>query len=197
MIPPSFPRKATSLPLVLSFLLLHLTAGAVIRKANTTSLGFTDIECTNSGNWLGHKLVVENCNAATNKLYNVEVLRHGLERYEFLGVKAKPVTKYKTMHTPRRYTVGKPPRYHETCSTLVADEATIGACTLVIAMLDVFGEGDLPNPPEGPFYDTDVASFRDLQLDAGRVDLSCVVLQHSGGYRVAGNASPSSTSTIC
>lgn len=71
-------------------------------------LDSSDTHCTDSGDWLGHELVVENCNAAANKLYNVEVLKHGLERYEFLGVGAKSVTKLKTMATPRRYTVGKP-----------------------------------------------------------------------------------------
>ena len=68
--------------------------------------------------------------------------------------------------------------------------STTGGCTLVIAMMDVFGSGDLPNPPEGPFYHTDFASFRDLVLYAGRIEISCVVLQHSAGYLVGGEAFP-------
>lgn len=65
----------------------------------------------------------------------------------------------------------------------------IGDCTLVIAMLDVFGKGDLPNAPPGPLYDTDVATFRELSLGADSIDLSCVVLRHGGGYRIAGGLS--------
>ncbi len=53
-------------------------------------------------------------------------------------------------------------------------------------MLDIFGEGDLPNPPPGPLYDTDVATFREISLYADSIDLSCVVLRHGGGYRIAG-----------
>ena len=68
--------------------------------------------------------------------------------------------------------------------------STIGSCTLVIAMMDVFGSGDLPNPPEGPFYDTDFSNFGELSLYAGLIEISCVVLQHSAGYRVGGKACP-------
>jgi len=64
-----------------------------------------------------------------------------------------------------------------------------GACTLVIAMLDVFEKRDLPNPPPGPLYDTDVATFRELSLSADSIDLSCVVLRHGAGYRIAGRSS--------
>lgn len=55
-------------------------------------------------------------------------------------------------------------------------------------MMEIFGKGDLPNAPKGPFYDTDVASFRDINIYATRVDLSCVVLRHSAGYHVAGTS---------
>lgn len=63
---------------------------------------------------------------------------------------------------------------------------TQGKCTLVLAMLDIFPEGDLPNAPRGPIYSTDVANFRDIELLANNINLHCVVFRHSAGYRVAG-----------
>lgn len=96
-----------TLALALSALVLRpqLTAGAAIRQANVTSLAYADAECSTSGEWVGHRLVAEDCNGAVNKLRNVEVSRHWLEQYEFLGIGAEAVTKYRTMRTPRRYTV--------------------------------------------------------------------------------------------
>ena len=63
-----------------------------------------------------------------------------------------------------------------------------GRCTLVIAMLDVIPDGDLPNPPEGPLYGTDVATFRELKYSADNILLECVVMRHGAGYRVAGRS---------
>lgn len=63
-----------------------------------------------------------------------------------------------------------------------------GKCTLVIAMLDVIPDGDLPNAPKGPLYSTDVATFRDLKYYADNVLLECVVMRHGAGYRVAGRS---------
>ena len=93
--------------LVLSVLLLRLAAAAVMWHPNATSLDFPDVECTKSRDWVGLELIIENCHAALNRFDQVEVLRHGTERFEFLGVGAEPVSKLKTMQTPRRYTVGK------------------------------------------------------------------------------------------
>lgn len=109
MLSPSGPLapKALTLALALLFLLPRWTAGAAIRQTNVTSLAFSDAECTSSGDWLGHRLVAEDCNGAVNRLRSVEVSQHWLEQYEFLGVDAKPISKYKTMQTPRRYTVRK------------------------------------------------------------------------------------------
>ena len=93
--------------LFLPLLLLRLSAGAVVQRPNTTSVDFQDVQCTKSTDWLGHELVIEDCNAVTNKLDHIEVLKHDFERFEFLGIGVKPVSKLKTMQTPRRYTVGK------------------------------------------------------------------------------------------
>ena len=62
----------------------------------------------------------------------------------------------------------------------------LGACTLVLVMMDVFKPGELPNPPKGPFYETDIATYHDLHLAALHVELNCVVLRHGGGYKVLG-----------
>ena len=91
-------------PLALA-VLFQLTAGAAIRQINITSLAYADAECTSSGDWVGYQLVAEDCNGAVNKLRNVEVGLHWLEQYEFLGIGAKPISKFRTMRTPRRYTV--------------------------------------------------------------------------------------------
>jgi len=99
-----------ALALALLFLLPQLTTGAAIRQINVTSLAYSDAECTTSKDWLGYQLVAEDCNGAVNRLRNVEVSRHWLEQYEFLGIGAEPVTKFKTMKTPRRYTVRKSSR---------------------------------------------------------------------------------------
>lgn len=93
-------------PLALALTLWFLlTAGAAIRHVNVTSLAYAEAECTSSADWLGHRLVAEDCNGVVNKLRHVEVSRHWLEQYEFLGVGAEPVYKLRTMQTPRRYTV--------------------------------------------------------------------------------------------
>ena len=93
--------------LVLSVLVLRLTAAAVMRHPNATNLDFPDVECTKSRDWVGLELIIEDCDAALNRFNQVEVLRHGGKRFEFLGVGAEPVSKLGTMQTPRRYTVGK------------------------------------------------------------------------------------------
>jgi len=105
------PSGPLALALTLLSLLPRLTTGAAIRQMNLTSLAHSDAECTSSGDWLGHALVPEDCNGAVNRLRSVEVSRHWLEQYEFLGIGAEPVTKYKTMQTPRRYTVRKSSRH--------------------------------------------------------------------------------------
>lgn len=101
------PSGPLTLALAVLVLRSRLTAGAAIRQVNVTSLAYADAECSSSGDWVGHQLVAEDCNGAVNKLRNVEVSRHWLEQYEFLGIGAEAVTKYRTMRTPRRYIVRK------------------------------------------------------------------------------------------
>ena len=63
-------------------------------------------ECTQSIDWRGDGFNTENCLAAIQRLYNVEVTKHGNTEFEFLLPGAIPYTSNPVMQTPRRYTVG-------------------------------------------------------------------------------------------
>ena len=63
-------------------------------------------ECTASIEWVGDQFNVEQCRAAVQRLYNVEVTKHGSTDFEFLLPGAIPYTSNPVMHTPRRYKVG-------------------------------------------------------------------------------------------
>lgn len=152
--------------LVFCCILNQLVAAAAILSSNATQLKTSADGCSDSPDWLGLKLVKDDCVGAVNKFYNIEVLEHGRERYEFLGIGAEAEFKLPKMKTPRRYTVG--------------------ACTLVVVMMDIFKPGELPNPPKGPFYETDIATYSDLHFTALNVELQCVVLRHGGGYGAVG-----------
>ncbi|KAL8826604.1 MAG: hypothetical protein Q9191_003699 [Dirinaria sp. TL-2023a] len=152
--------------LVFCCILNQLVAAAAIQTSNATQLKAPADGCSDSPDWLGLKLVKDDCVGTVNKLYNIEVLEHGRKRYEFLGIGAEAEFKLPKMKTPRRYTVG--------------------ACTLVLAMMDIFKPGELPNQPKGPFYETDIATYSDLHFAALNVELHCVVLRHGGGYGAVG-----------
>ena len=64
-------------------------------------------ECTYSIDWRGDGFDTENCQAAIQRLYNVEVTKHGSTEFEFLLPGAIPYTSNPVMHTPRRYSVGQ------------------------------------------------------------------------------------------
>lgn len=183
----SLSQKAycTATAILCSLIFNQLTAAAVIQRSNSTQLKGSGQECTSSPEWLGPKLVVDDCAGTVNKFYNIEVLRHGRQQYEFLGVNAEPEFKLPTMQTPRRYTVGKSPKtdHRSKCNN---NKRSLGACTLVVVMMNVFKDGDLPDPPKGPFYDTEVTTYHDLHMAAVQVELHCVVLRRSGGYEALG-----------
>ena len=63
-------------------------------------------ECTHSIDWRGDGFNTENCLAAIQRLYNVEVTKHGNTEFEFLLPGAIPYTSNPVMQTPRRYSVG-------------------------------------------------------------------------------------------
>ena len=158
-----------------------------IDRSNSTLLRNGD-GCTSSADWLGHSINVEDCSGTINKLYRIEVLKHGMNVFEFLGNGVHPEYEYPVMQTPRRYSVGKPLTPYRFLQFTLQFSVDVGegACTLVLAMLDVFPDGDLPNVHEGPLYTTDIASFRDIEFLARDLVLNCVLLRHSAGYRVAG-----------
>ena len=64
-------------------------------------------ECTPSIDWVGDGFNVEDCAAAIQSLYNVEVRKHGNTDFEFLLPGAIPYTSNPVMRTPRRYSVGQ------------------------------------------------------------------------------------------
>ena len=89
-------------------LLLRLGHCAVIQR-NQTRILRDDVGCTKSTAWVGHALPnEEDCAATLSMLYRIELLKHGMNRFEFLGRGARPEYELPTMQTPRRYTVGKP-----------------------------------------------------------------------------------------
>lgn len=95
---------------------IRLTFGANIRTLPTESscprtiegfVGNPHFECTASVNWVGDGFNAENCRAAIQRLYNVEVTKHGGKVFEFLLPGAVPSTSNPVMRTPRRYNVGQ------------------------------------------------------------------------------------------
>ncbi|KAL2050063.1 hypothetical protein ABVK25_009673 [Lepraria finkii] len=141
--------------------LLHVASGASTRLPRASS-GSTapqpDYSCTNDYDWIGDGYNYEDCRAAVQRLYNVEVAQYGGREYEFLPHGGTNQTQKPTMETPRRYTVGQ--------------------CTLAIVMMDFFQEGELPGEdPSGQYIysNTEVTSFEDLWLAAGLVEMNCVV----------------------
>lgn len=64
-------------------------------------------QCTASIDWVGDGFNQEDCRAAIQRLYNVEVTKHGNTEFEFLLPGAIPYTSNPVMPTPRRYIVGQ------------------------------------------------------------------------------------------
>ena len=86
----------------------HIAACAVIQQnTNITGLQRGE-ECISSVDWLGQRIVEEDCSGAVQRFYNIETLKHGKYNYEFLGKGASPEYKFPVMQTPRRYSHGEP-----------------------------------------------------------------------------------------
>ena len=93
--------------IVYNVLFLNLAACVAVHRSNSTLLQNGD-GCTSSTDWLGHSINDEDCHGTINKLYKIEVLRHGMNHFEFLGKGASPEYELPVMQTPRRYTIGEP-----------------------------------------------------------------------------------------
>lgn len=75
-----------------------------------TNRGLTSqphFECTPSIDWVGDGFNIEDCRATIQRLYNIEVTKHGNTEFEFLLPGAFPYTGNPVMQTPRRYSVGQ------------------------------------------------------------------------------------------
>lgn len=88
-------------------LFFNIAACVAIHRSNSTLLRNGD-GCTSSADWLGHSINVEDCSGTINRLYRIEVLKHGMNFFEFLGKGVDPEYELPVMQTPRRYSVGKP-----------------------------------------------------------------------------------------
>lgn len=146
-------------------------------------------ECTPSIDWVGDGYNNENCRATIQRLYNVEVTKHGNTEFEFLLPGAIPYTSNPVMQTPRRYSVGQSYFHPDECAEALTSPS--GKCTLAIVMLDFFPHGSLPGQdPFGHYVyaDTDVASFQDLWLAADFVEICCLQSQHIPGWALVGKA---------
>ncbi|KAL2036763.1 hypothetical protein N7G274_010487 [Stereocaulon virgatum] len=157
--------------------LLHVAFGASTRLPKALSRSTApppqpEFACTNDYDWIGDEYNRENCQAALQRLYNIDVARYGGLEYEFLPPGAENQSANPPMQTPRRYTVGQ--------------------CTLAIVMMTFFPSGALPGEdPSGQYSyrDTEVTSFEALWLAAARVEVNCLVkrtLSHMVGWAPAG-----------
>lgn len=63
--------------------------------------------CTSDSDWTGDGYDNNDCRAAIQRLYFVEVIKYGKQKFEFVLPGATKQTDYPIMHTPRRYTVGE------------------------------------------------------------------------------------------
>ncbi|KAL9020071.1 MAG: hypothetical protein Q9185_002685 [Variospora sp. 1 TL-2023] len=106
------------------------------------------------------------CAAAIEKMGRSDGARYGGRQFEFVGRSGVRKTPLPPMHTPRRYTAG--------------------TCTVVIAMLNIFPEADLPDPPKNPLGSSDVTTFHDLYLAADSVLHHCVAWLQQAGYQQEG-----------
>lgn len=96
-------------------LLLRLTSSATIPASSEPACprGFLSgpnqpvYGCTDSIDWLGDGYSNEDCRAAVQKFYFIEVAKHGEQNFEFLLPGATRKTINPPMQTPRRYTVGQ------------------------------------------------------------------------------------------
>ncbi len=75
-------------------------------SGNVTSGIPNGSHCTDNKHWKGSGATNQDCKAAIELLYKVEVILHGDKDFEFLSAKAKERLP-DWMRTPRRYTVSE------------------------------------------------------------------------------------------
>ena len=97
--------------LLIPTILLQFASGAAINTTSSTNLSAIDTNfCTDDGTWTGTGTRKTDCMAAVQRLYDVEVKKHGDEDFEFLSVAAwakGAVSSIPPMQTPRKYAVGE------------------------------------------------------------------------------------------
>ncbi len=101
----SFP--AVFFRLILSASIRNLPIAGSCPRAIGGIQGNPHFECTPSIDWVGDGFNSEDCRAAIQRLYNVEVTKHGSAEFEFLLPGATPTSSNPVMKTPRRYSVGQ------------------------------------------------------------------------------------------
>ena len=135
------------------------------KLANLTLQGHA--HCADSIDWTGNGYFEGDCVDAIAKLQHTDFAEHGEIAFEFLAPGARPVYGFPPVQTPRRY------RH--------------ASCTVVIAMLNTFQPGLLPEePPRLPYGYSDVASFADLWSAVRAVDHLCVGTHESLGWAMEG-----------
>ncbi|KAL8971978.1 MAG: hypothetical protein Q9197_002994 [Variospora fuerteventurae] len=140
--------------------------------------------CTGSYDWLSPRMDAADCAAAIEKIGRSDGARYGNRQFEFVGRSGVRKTPLPPMHTPRRYTAGE---IKDVCLEVAKPRLTCaGTCTVVIAMLNIFPEADLPDPPKNPLGSSDVTTFHDLYLAADNVLHHCVTWLQQAGYQQEG-----------
>lgn len=171
----------------LCLLLLSAPTYSLAAAVQSRRLG-REPPCTGSFDWLSPQMLAADCAAAIEKLRRSDRAWHGSRDFEFIGKSGRKTTLLH-MRTPRRYTAGE-------LICLCLEIAMLGlicagTCTLVIAMLNLFPEADLPDPPKHFLGSSDVTSFEDLYLAAISVQDNCVAWLHQAGYQQEGKRTPS------
>lgn len=97
----------THLPVAFSSNIQLPTASTCKRPQTQLAARNAEFACTNSIDWVGDGYNNDDCRATIQRLYNVEITKHGRQEFEFLSPGATNKTALPAMRTPRRYIVGK------------------------------------------------------------------------------------------
>ena len=130
--------------------------------------------CTSSVAWSGYTGIdpnlIQDCTAAVNTFWHVEVIRHGVSEYEFVNKDTAPAYHNSKQRTPRRY--------------------TYGTCTIAI-----INKPDVPTPywpgvPLSPLPVTDTASYDDIYFSTLTVIAECLHDHSHLGWAFPGQLIP-------
>ena len=89
--------------------LLRSISGASISISTSSTCSYESeppYGCTDSMDWVGDGYKNEDCRAVIQRLFFVEVTKHGSSQFEFVLPGAENKTDKPIMRTPRRYVVG-------------------------------------------------------------------------------------------